>query len=210
MAAACLYDVTMPLFSSPGCPSSRIVVIDVSGALRNTSLGVPIVEGLTVPQLLSLGRCGAEFIVIVGHGLVIESSVLGMEGGFALETSEPANVLALVKYPLLILTEAVMRGYVPGSSSPRLAATSRITWFMSSMRGKVLILITCPLGNITDFARSLIERGCTAVAYPSMRVQASKVPRLVERVVESLSRAVSVPDALNSLRELGFVVLSRG
>lgn len=206
LALACLYDAMIPLLSSPGCPRSRIVVIDVSGILKSADLGVPIVRGLTVPQLLSLGRCGARYIVIVGHGLEIESSVTGMEGGFALETSEPANVLALVKYPLFVFTEALMRGYVPGSS-PRLAATSRITWFMASMRGKIVVLITCPLGDIKSFARSLIERGCIAVAYPSMRTLALGVLRVVVSVVKSLSESKSVPDAVHSLRELGFIVL---
>jgi len=208
LAASVIYDALLPVISSPRCPSSRVVVIDVSGVLNGSSIGAPVVHGLTLPQFLSLGKCRAKYVVIVSHGLRIVSSITTKRGGFALELSEPASAVSLIKYPLFIFTEAVMRGYVRGYTAPRLAVTSRAIEFMDPLRGKIVILITCPLGDIKDFARALVSRGCTAVAYPSTWILLSRVSKIVRSVVGILEKSENASAAIEELQRLGFVVVT--
>ena len=209
LASACLYDVLLPMISDIACPQSRVVVIDVEGILHNANVSAPVVRGLSVGQFLALGKCSAQYVIIVSHGLRIVSSVLLPRGSFALETSESASPISLLLYPLFIITESVVEGRSFGHSPLRLAVTERIAPFMQPLQNKVLILVTCPMGNATRFAKALISRGAAMVAYPRFDVLESNASLMVSRIVSLIDRCRNLSSLASDLSSLGFVVVEK-
>ncbi len=205
IASASIYDVLIPMVYRASCPSSDVIVIDVTNVVK--SVGVPIVKGLTIPQFLTLGKCKAKYVIIVSHGLKIVNSVFLPKGSFALETSERASITTLFLYPLYVLNEGVVRGRSFESSSLMLAVTERIAPFMYSLNGKVVILVTCPMGNVTRFAEALISRGCSMVAYPRFDVFENSARELVTKIVMGTLNSNSLSDLARYLRTLGFVTI---
>ncbi len=210
IAGGCAYDLLLPYVYTPPCSSASIVVFDATGLVKGVGLRyAKVVNGFTIPTFLSMGKCGSRAIVIVSHGLKLVSTLSLPRGSFALETSEPASALAFLEYPLYILLEGVVRGESFGSSEVRLAVTSRMIPFMSSLDGKIVVLLTCPMGRIGDFAKALAEKGCALVAYPKFDVSESSVAKLLIEVVKALHGA-SAEEAAKNLERLGFVVIRCG
>ncbi len=207
LAAACIYDAVLPVVSSAGCPKSKVVVVDAEGLVR--SVNAAVIKGLSIARFLALGKCDARYLIIVSHGLRVVSSVFIPKDSFALETSESASPLSPLLYPLFVITEGVVEGRSFGSSSLKLAVTERIVPFMQPLHGKVLILVTCPMGNVTRFAKALISRGSIMVAYPRFDVFEGNVSYVVSRIVSIVDKCRSLRSLASDLSSLGFKVVER-
>jgi len=197
--AGFIYDLLIPYVYAPPCGSSNVVVFDVDNELNDSvvsklvSRGVSVIKGLSVEDFASLASCRAHLIVIVAHGLELVRAFLLPRGSYAIETSQRPTVLTVFRYPLYVLMEAIVRGRAFNSSSVRIAITENMIYFVHSLKGKVIALLTCPTAGTKSFAKALVSKGAYMVVYPREPLRAKEVPALLNSLVELFNeRSLSV------------------
>lgn len=180
-------------------PNARVLIIDIAGIVDEAPCNARVVKGLSIDLFRVLGASDASIIVFVGHGMVIKSSLFVK--GFALESSECPSPFIVLRHPLLVLTEAVMRGKVWSENVPRVAITKNMLAFSHPWNGKVIVIATCGLSGIDDFAKEFVHRGAKLVVFTNRIVSKDEITTLVR--IASCSK--NLREMLRKVSMLDFV-----
>lgn len=208
-----LVDYLVVFFYYPGIldVDARILIVDVDGLLvgrvSNTS-SVVVVHGMGVNDFRVLGGSRAKVIVFVAHGLELvggELLVGGLgPGDYALETSENNSVWTPILHPLMVLTNSIVRGEIPGLPGERVAVTRNIFFFSKPFRDKVIVLITCGSPKVRLFAKSFLDSGARLVLYLEKYIGVDEVYEIIDKVY----RLGDSNDVVELLRSYGFNTMS--
>lgn len=204
-----IQDYLAPYYHRPSYLDADVeyLVIDVNGYLKNyiddlrLSNNTIYVEGLNVNDFRVLGSAKAETIVIVSHGLILES---GKRREYALETSEDDTLVNAVKHPILILSKSIAKGYIP-SFGKKIAVTQNIFKYSRLYNNKTIILITCGIPETETFAKEFLSHGASHVFYIDKTISINEVIDVLNKLFE----AEEHPSLQDILVTKGFKVLSK-
>ena len=144
-----------------------VLVVDATGVLS----GECVKRELSLADLYVAGFIEPRNVVLVTHGFS-DGEI------FALGLSEDYNFETLIKY--LPLRSFLVRGVVENESYLALKPHAPLL-----MSGKRVVLLTCPLPGVDDFAKYLASLG-NEVAYVDFNFTLSEVEVLVEYVAEKM------------------------
>ncbi len=183
-------DAIYPLLAGIPNHSAKILIVDVANVLPPLSTTeVRVLKNMNVNDFRVLGTSSAKVIILVGHGMVVKKAPPFLkQGSFALETTERASVLQAFIHPLLVLSGSIVQGRPFNVSEMRVAVTQNILAFSKPFRGKIVVLITCGLGDVESFAKALIDHGAEIVAFTTKPITAREAMSLVMKLVRAGTR----------------------
>ena len=183
--------------------SSDIVVIDLTGSIKIEQPNTRVVHLMTVNDFRCLGCIKAKHIIIVGHGYSVKRALTLPLNTFALETSETPSILVVISHPLLVLSEAIVKGC--SDSICHIAVTPRIFLFTIPIKFESVVLVTCGMGNVKNFAEEIHRAGARVVIYSAKSIAIDDVPSIVKEIVRILTTKgpCYIPKVLHVFRSIG-------